>query len=439
MNRMLGCLLLSVAIIGCDSTGPKIDDNADDSAFPGITVTNPAPIEYGRDTIDIQPEGPGGVSGMRSVAARSTIPGGDGGEYNIVQVAHIPAPEIAARDNATVQANDIIVDQSGHNAYIAYNYQGDPWMGALQIVDVRDKDAPVITTEIQFAHQDINALDLDGNDLMIAGAADPAVSGSFRSFVTRLNLQTLDVTEMSENVVGLPSYASTGVARHSNRYYVGVGALNGSIQMLDMDLNPVGEWTRGDIRDVDHFDGGVIALAGNTDSGVNTGDVIIARTTAFESPTVITIPGFGSDYHKATIEVWDGTHALLGMSEAGWGVIDLRGNGDFLYEETNPDGEMCELGGGPLLCNTNSVSTDGNLLFTANGQYGFRVFSPKNKNQFDDYELIGYYNKDFDSSTVPLEEKYSANHVELKANYLFVASGPQGVYIYSLERRNPQG
>jgi len=106
-------------------------------------------------------------------------------------------------------------------------------------------------------------------------------------------------------------------------------------------------------------------------------------------------------------------------------VMDLKNGGDYLYEIENPEAPDGRLS------YTNSVSSDGKLIFTANGEYGFRVFEVPG-NDFQDTELKAYY--PYDEHVVG-DFNYSANHVEYKSNYLFVACGVGGVEIFQLEKK----
>ncbi len=94
----------------------------------------------------------------------------------------------------------------------------------------------------------------------------------------------------------------------------------------------------------------------------------------------------------------------------------------YLWQADNPAGNDPA-----IKTNTNSVSADGNLLFTANGNYGFRIFRIKNGN-FSETELVGFV--PFDELKAG-EEYYSANHVTFRGNTLFVASGVGGVNVYT--------
>jgi hypothetical protein len=133
------------------------------------------------------------------------------------------------------------------------------------------------------------------------------------------------------------------------------------------------------------------------------------------------LPDFGSAYHKATVEIVGGQYAALALSQAGWSIISLR-TGEEIFSSANP------VPSNPSLVTTsNSVSADGNLLFIANGNFGFQVFELKNGNA-SDITRIGF--APFDALKVG-NEFYSANHVAFRGNHLFVASGVGGVNIYT--------
>ena len=78
----------------------------------------------------------------------------------------------------------------------------------------------------------------------------------------------------------------------------------------------------------------------------------------------------------------------------------------------------------------NSASADGNLLFTANGNYGFRIF--RITGNFSSVTRVGYVS--FTELTAG-DEYYSANHIIFKGNVLFVASGVRGVNIYTFDKK----
>lgn len=326
-----------------------------------------------------------------------------------------------------VQANNILI--SGSTAYIAYNTAGETFKGAIQVVDISNEENPIIRTEIKFFDMDINTLELDGSTLLFGGQADPGVY-NYRSFIGKIDVSgnTVKSQDIMSSITGLDSYATTGIAKHGSNYYVGVGALDGSLKSLDTSLSVLETFPLDDIRDIKTYLNGVILVAGTTDSTNTTGQVRIYPSNNLSNPTIIDINDFGSDYNKASIEVYNGNkYAFLGLSEAGFKVIDIKdtvGLSEVVYNLDNPTSTLTNL------TNTNSATYDANYIFLANGEYGFRVLKVKNNLQgLDDAfaEVKGYF--PYENLTEGAQ-KYSANHIEFKSNHLFVASGIGGVLIY---------
>lgn len=85
---------------------------------------------------------------------------------------------------------------------------------------------------------------------------------------------------------------------------------------------------------------------------------------------------------------------------------------------------------------TNSASHHKDLVFTANGEAGFRVFQTTealkrdNPPASDWLSLIGFV--PFDETLQDSGDYWSANHVEFSNDTLFVAAGLGGVVVYAL-------
>jgi hypothetical protein len=419
MKRLLVLLVAASALIGCSPTSPK-DDR-------GITVSNDKRIEVRNDTVPIfVEEGKSWLSKRAAGMAQApkkidSLVAGDGLTYDMIRVAQIMAVKV---NGVAVQANDIVI--KGNRAVIAYNTAGDDYRGAIQVVDITSPDKPVILDELKFATMDINVVDIDGNTLLFGGQGDPDLWG-FISSVGKAELSSLNIDDIISSIVGMASYNTTGICRHGNNYYVGVGAQNGKIMKLGLDYSRADSIDIADVRHIDAYENGVISVAGTTDNASKTGKIVITKDNDFHNPTIIALDNFESNYHKATIEVYEGKTALLGLSMCGFQVYDLKSTTRvFLIE--NPQGTAT------VPANCNSVSTDGKLIFTANGGYGFRVFCPKNSS-FAGTELLGYYHPDVLTTSDESLNGYTANHIECKSNYVFVASGAAGVHVYSLKAR----
>ena len=334
-------------------------------------------------------------------------------------------------DGLLVQANDVVIN--GYRAYIAYNYAGDLFKGAIQIVDISNPGVPEIITELKFSSMDINTVQLVSNQLYFGGQADPDLYG-FRSFIGVIDttkLTNLDLNSIVQSIIGLKSYATTAITDQGNEIYVGVGAKNGYIQVLNNEtLEVTKDMIMPDVRDVQKYQNGIVAIAGTTDNSQTKGRILIYHANNLDNPVVMEIPDFASPYHKSTIEMYNAKYAFLGLAEAGLKVLDITDNEEnsqIVFELQNPAVSYT------TKTNTNSVTTDSAYIFSANGEYGFRVLRVLNMSGKDSTfaEIVGYY--PFEGLKAADGKPYSANHIDFKANHLFVASGAGGVNIYYLQ------
>ncbi len=413
MRECLLPLLTVVLLTGCIFEQP-VNEISDSSSFSGISVSTDRKIELFDRTVEIYIED---TSGLPKTSANPRKPVTDF-EYTITHIARIPPVHVA---DDSVQANDIVIH--GNTAVIAYNYAGDLFAGALQVVDITRSNEPLITHEIIFEHHDINALYTDGNTVVFGGAADPDVIGH-RSFVSSAPVATLDPEYLFEHQLPMPSFAVTGISGTGSLWFASNGARDGTIVTFNDQLEPVDTLSLPDARDVAAYQGGICSVSGTTDNNEAEGRVTVFDLDGTVQYT-LKIPDFGSDYHKATVEIVHGTYAALGLSEAGCKVLDLQ-SGKFVAEEDNPVAS-----GVGIATNCNSVSADGNLLFTANGNFGFQVYRSTN-GSFSDLERVGFVPFDQLQSG---DDYYSANHISFRGNHLFVASGVGGVNIYTIFKK----
>jgi len=336
--------------------------------------------------------------------------------YDVTLVARISAVLV---DGDDVQANDIVI--SGNKAYIAYNYAGEPFKGAVQIVDISDKDEPEILEEIKMPSMDVNALYIDGSNLIFGGAADPDIWG-YKSFIGKISTRKISPTDIAASITELPSHAVTGITKKNSYYYATVGAADGVLLKLNKSFGVAESIDLSDGRDIEEYDGGLVVISGTTDNPAANGKIsIVSKNLDIEEELSVT--DFGSDYHKATIEIYDKDMALLALSKAGMKVLDLDNGSRVVYELPNPQTADVAF---PY---TNSVSSDKELIFTANGEYGFRVLYNEDED-FENVSVAGY----FPFNDPELDDlNYSANHIEYKSDHLFVACGVGGVQIFYLD------
>lgn len=364
-------------------------------------------------------------------------------DYSITYVARAMPVMVAGR---SVHANDIII--RGSKAYISYNYAGEVFAGAIQVIDISNKNKPAVLNEIQFKDADINCLFLDeqGNRLLFGVSANPDTWGfNTPAAVGMIKLSSINAEEVYSSIKHLPSYAATGISKKGNNYYVGVGAKDGGISVLDESLNEVGFMSYPDVRDIVSYKDGLAALAGNTDSTREAGLLVFSDQYSAFSP--ISVPGF-SAYHKATVGMYNSNGkifgdedaiAFLGLSDLGMKVLKLKGaSAETVYELENPAGFNYNTNSvsydNDSVTNDNSQLKDNGLVFVANGEYGFRVLKLNIKSKDGDpfAEITGFHKLE---GSIYDNRLFSVNQIEYKAGYLVAACGENGVNIYRVDKK----
>ena len=376
-------------------------------------------------------------------------------QYQLTRIAQVVPVEV---QGVNVQANDLLL--VGDSLYVSYNSAGAEFAGALQVIDVTSPRTPRLVVEIGLPDADINAVAVDGSAIYIAGAWDPDATTfpefdpveNDRAFVVRIEsseLASITSDQIADRKVVLPSYAATGIAIANGIVYVSTGALDGELALLNADLTSITIATpdsRGDFRDIEVFGGGAVALQGTDNSGLVTGRVVTIQEDGSQRDT-LEIEDFGSPEAKATIEVYDRRYGFLGLSEAGFQIVYLRDDStpgapvQSIFTIANPTVEWSQL------TSTNSASYSDDMIFTANGEAGFRAFLVTGRLQRDNppgdgfTTLIGFV--PFDRTGPDANGHYwSANQVEYRSvrgkgavGLLAVACGVGGVNLYLLTEK----
>jgi hypothetical protein len=401
-------------------------------------------IEYHDRYITLVSEGPAGKE--MGVVGGPLYAAADKYDKVIKYIARVLPVDV---DGATVQANMVRID--GDLAFIAYNTAGDVFRGAIQIIDISTESRPKVRNTFIFPELDINSLCVDSGKLLFGAAASPDFDTTFhsRTFVGTI---TIDAPETESAIIaalkplnqvpGVPlsgSYSVTAITRAGDYYYVASGALDGGIVRLGLTLDLASGTFEpyADVRDICGYSGGVFALKGTADDLAHpvNGAILYSKDDG-TSWTPLDIPAFGSPYKKATLDLSTVPHALfgdedaslfLGLSEAGMKVMSWKSGAlTSRFSAANP------LTGDPgLLADTNGINFDSLVIFSANGNYGFRVFQTDPGNT-PFAAVMGYH--DMRGSTYG-GVHYSANDIAYRGGFLFVATGAGGVNVYTVKTK----
>jgi hypothetical protein len=326
---------------------------------------------------------------------------------SLVLIAEVDPPSI---NGQTLQATDVFV--ASNTVYVSYNMIGEPYLGAVDIFDVRDEADPELKSSMLFNDSDVNGLTYKDNDLYLAMATNRDEFDS-PAVVEKVRIQNDQVTDDTETF-DVPSWAATDVEATANHLFVTSGADGGYVTVIRLNNNEVifSEPIE-DARGVD-TDGTDVAVVAGTPARLVTFD--------YDSGEMLndyTLEGASIDFSKSTIEIHR-KKAVLALGDGGTQIICLESG---LLIETIAPPVVVDLD--PTLTVTNAASTDSKTLYMSNGEAG--VYVAYSSDKFDsrdcdvgDLQLIGQFRFD---------DLQSVNHVKAAGDYLFVAGGLGGLKI----------
>ncbi|MBD8488461.1 hypothetical protein IFO69_06850 [Echinicola sp. CAU 1574] len=405
-NKLFGAVLASMALLF--SCNPE--DNTPQAGNDKILINTDKAVLSARLS-----QTNTGVVGITSESAanakRARIGVEEEGEIGNLPLELIAQVEAPTFEGNTLQATHVTIN--GDYAYVTYNTQGAKYLGAIDIFDISNVLKPVIVSQAIFEEADLNAVDYVEGKLYIAAAVDqygsygvdgPAnlitVSASNGQFTSDFEFSTVD------------GYVATDI-NHTNNNVVMVSGTDGKVTLFDKSNSTiVSQVDFPDLRSVTFGQSAVFGIDQNKlfvlcgEKGIN-----ILNPVSLE--TEITIP-LSPDYSgaKRTMDVHD--EAL---------VVSEGANGAGLYSTSNgAELQRVEI---PVVSEgllteeivTNAVTTNEKHLFMANGAAGVSAAAFEE----DGVETLGV-----------LDLFGSSNFVKANDEYIFVASGLQGLQILKI-------
>jgi hypothetical protein len=424
MDRLKSTRLIPVAatlaLMGCSGEMPQ---SPVDDAGPH-TVQRPAALDPGQVTIVNDPATLE-ARVVRSNRALTVVPRGatraevaEKGHderalgVRLTLVAEIAPPQV---DGRIVQSNDIEIQ--GSKAVIAYNFAGDVFAGAVQMIDVSRPSRPELESEVLYSAADVNSVALQGSQVFVGlSADDPALSTP--AMVQEFKLHGSRGLERTDDWRKLPSWAVTDLAVHGDDLVAAVGARDGGlVSMRRHDLRIASFASAPDPRGIALGSRGILSVAGGPGRMLEhrLGDLTLAKTTA--------VPGYSVDGAKGTIE-WSSGRCYLGSGDAGLQVRDDAG--DMLAQL--PNSEFSNRTSDGVV---NAFTVSGNLGFVAAGPAGVQVVL------LGRYRCDGRESEDTNTLRVlgelDLEEGASCNMVRARNDVLVVAGGAGGVKFIAMD------
>ncbi|MEO9893843.1 hypothetical protein [Aurantibacter sp.] len=328
------------------------------------------------------------------------------GDYPLTLVAQINSPSFDdGGENLTASHIDVVENY----AYVSYNTSEDGYAGAIDIIDVSDPNSPNVTSRLYYLNADVNAVKYDGGFVYLVGGVDSekSVTATSNSFVAKINASGGRFDVGSGITYGFQTgYNSTDIVIDGNKVLVTSGK-EGSLTIFNKsDLSIISEYPADDLRSVAIYNDEIAVLDASKGVSVLDANLNVLREIAINT-----------DFGQATKRTIGFTNENIIVAEGakGAGVYNAA-NGNFIEHiaiPINPEGvdQSDQV--------TNAVAVNEEALLMANGGAGLCL----SEDQDSGSSLVGI-----------IELDGSINYVESKGDYIFAASGKNGLQVIKMNK-----
>src|SRR6266566_5269203 len=355
---------LAVALIGVVAL---VHLSCSDTSGPGnqannrISITNNAGVlasrvRYMNDSIPIDTAGVGYPSAPAPLASASvgrSSTASQAGGFSLSLKAEVVPPSIGGQ---MLQATSVSI--VGNLAVVSYNMAGNPYLGGVDVIDISNKNHPVLTSEALFQNTDVSAVTTSGVNVYLAeatgdtGFASPAVFEVVKLVGNQLVLAGNTRTELSSFVAtsvafGTRVYATSGDAGSLFMLNPATFAVTSSIPLNDARWVAVGG---GQVAVVQGMPGRLVVY--------NESNMSLVGSWPFKGADIA--------QSKSQAELVGGK-AFIAAGDSGVQVLNPL-TGAFLGQVPRPNPDS--LGLSPSVVVTNAVAIDQDLMFISNGEAG---------------------------------------------------------------------
>lgn len=347
---------------------------------------------------------------------QSTILSDGQNDFALALISEIESPVF---EGQKLRSTHVAV--AGNYAYVSYNTEGDKYLGGIDVIDISDKHNPRLTLSAKLPNVDVNALQVDGNKLLIAGAVDRDVYYDLESsaWASYLNINNgvfgndYDFTSLKGPV------AMDIIAGKQGSNYVVSAGKGGALSKLNKTSGKVELSVEiPDLRSVKENGSKVVVLSGAGSLQVYNQSLELEKEIAVKQSTADA---------KRTMDLVDNM-AILPQGKDGFSIYNIQ-SASLVNQYAMPKYTGNDATIDPEDIVVNAVSVNKDRLFTANGGAGIAVYDYKNANGLA--TLLG--TASFDGL-----ERTSSNFVVSNDNYVFVASGRGGLKILNMVKLTPE-
>ena len=377
----------------------------DDDTIPGndtqngVVLNNDAVSLNGRISYDnagvLSMRDENGGAGGRVDQVAGTLP--------LVLVAEVAPP---VYNGTTLKATHVAIN--GNYAYVSYNVEGEPYGGAIDVINISNPNSPSLVVQALFPNTDISSVKYDSGVLYVAGArstdAFPTAGTAAFSGAMTLNNGLLTTNVVQKSLLG---NTGTSVTSTSSKYFA-VSGNNGALTQLSKSTNNV-EMTIpvADLRAVGYNNNKIVVLSGT--QGIK----------VYNADGLALVNGFSTSQDtqnaKRTIDFLGTNSVLVSEGYNGLGIYNLTtgAKSQTINVPTNVAGVSA------ADITTNAVSVNDTNVFVANGGAGMYIY--KNTNQV--LSFLG---------SISLSGNSSCNYLTSSGDYIFAAMGNGGLKIVKM-------
>lgn len=327
------------------------------------------------------------------------------GDYPLTLVAQVDVPSFNGGANLTAAH----VDVSGDYAYVAYNTVEDGYVGGIDIINVSDPNNPVVTARLYYTNADINSIKYDNGFIYLAGGVDTekSVTATDNSFVAKLQAVNGRINLDAGIRYGFQAgFNATDVEVTPTQVLLTSGR-DGFVSAYNKsDLTPLNQAPFMDLRSVAVQDNRIAVLDASQGISILDSNLNTVRAIPIDSD-------FGANT-KRTLD-FSGDNIIVAEGSNGAGVYNADSGSfvEYIPILLNPD----NVSSNDVV--TNAVATNEDVLLMANGGAGLCLSEEQNNST----DLVGI-----------IQLEGSINYVASKGDYIFAASGKEGLQIIKLNR-----
>ena len=404
-------VLISLLHLSCsDSSGPG------DQANGRITITNntgvlASRVTYFDESIPLDSVGVGYPSAPGPFAGPAIGRSNVASQAFLLKLkAEIAPPSIGGQ---ILQATSVSI--VGNLAVVSYGMAGSSYLGAIDVIDISNKNHPVLVSEALFQNSDVFAVTTSGQTVYVAEATGDTGFASPAVFEI-MQLQGNQLVLSGNARRTLSSFVATSVAASATRAYATSGDAGGLFALNPATLAVTDSIPLHDARWVTVAGGKVIVIQGTP------GTLTVYNESNMSPVGSWSFAGAGVAESKSQAEVVGGK-AFIAAGDSGVQVHSVStGLKVGAVPRPNPD----SLGLSPSVVVSNAVAIDQALMFISNGEAG--VYLAQGSQSFaatgsEVQQAITMRGK------LRFGNLQSVNHVALQGDILIIAAGLGGLKI----------